>query len=496
MNQVRSFCLAIFVVLSIAALSFGEDKLPFDLKSTTNASMEYGDIVKGHDKNVGDFENEWMEKVIIGYGVQATFTPVDTVRIAAEMKMFNEFPRLINLGATRRLYYYPYVREAQAIHSFVNNDVLNISAGAGYFPYKYNEDSRNLGEYLFRSTCYPQTLTTEFDMPYARLFGVYAKSTFFNQLNFDVVANSNQEYMAINDINLTIIGSWNFRKLFEIGGGVSFCSIISADPNSTTPTGPNATATQYVDTVNGKPDTLNYTFAGTKLMGRVAFDVKRLFTDDGFGGFFAPQDLKIYSEIALLGTKNYPRALTSPIWYMSPLERMPVTFGLNWPTNPLLEYLSAMMPAGLSYVLDPYHKVTNADDTRLFELGGAGVVLGIGNWWLEQVLGKKLRLDELSVEAEWWGNRYPNSQEGIVADGLPIPFDAGTQTIDSMEYKGDNWKWSLYGKKTFGKYYQFIFQVASDHLTTFAWDWNRQDWEESLRGPSNWYYVAKFGVLF
>ena len=458
--------------------------------------MEYGDIVKGHDKNVGDFENEWMEKVIIGYGVQATFTPVDTVRIAAEMKMFNEFPRLINLGATRRLYYYPYVREAQAIHSFVNNDVLNISAGAGYFPYKYNEDSRNLGEYLFRSTCYPQTLTTEFDMPYARLFGVYAKSTFFNQLNFDVVANSNQEYMAINDINLTIIGSWNFRKLFEIGGGVSFCSIISADPNSTTPTGPNATATQYVDTVNGKPDTLNYTFAGTKLMGRVAFDVKRLFTDDGFGGFFAPQDLKIYSEIALLGTKNYPRALTSPIWYMSPLERMPVTFGLNWPTNPLLEYLSAMMPAGLSYVLDPYHKVTNADDTRLFELGGAGVVLGIGNWWLEQVLGKKLRLDELSVEAEWWGNRYPNSQEGIVADGLPIPFDAGTQTIDSMEYKGDNWKWSLYGKKTFGKYYQFIFQVASDHLTTFAWDWNRQDWEESLRGPSNWYYVAKFGVLF
>ena len=492
MNQVRSFCWAFFLLLPVAALSFGDDKLPFDLKPTANASMEFGDIVKGDDSHAGVFENLWIGKVLLGFGLQATFSPVDTFRGAAEIKMINEFPRSL-APESRKIYYYPYVREAQAIHSFVNNDVMNISAGAGYFPFKYNEDVRNLGEYLFRSTCYPQTLTTEFDMPYARLLGVYAKSTFFKQLNCDVVINSNQDYMAINDINLTVIGSWNFRKLFEIGAGVSFCSIISANDSITMP---RDGATEYVDTVNGKPDTGYYTFAGTKLMGRVSFDVKRLFTDNGFNGFLADQDLKIYSEIALLGTKNYPRALQSPIWYMSPLERMPVTFGLNWPTNPLLAYLSAMMPAGLSYVLDPAHQVTSADDTRLLALGGAGVVLGIGNWWLEKVLGKKLRLDELSVETEWWGNRYPNSEEGFAVDGLPLPFPSGTQTIDSTVYKDDNWKWSLYGKKTFGKYYQFIFQVASDHFRTLAFEYDRQDWEECLRGPSNWYWVAKFGVLF
>jgi hypothetical protein len=33
-------------------------------------------------------------------------------------------------------------------------------------------------------------------------------------------------------------------------------------------------------------------------------------------------------------------------------------------------------------------------------------------------------------------------------------------------------------------------------MRTFAWDWNRQDWEEALRGPEKWYCVLRFGVMF
>jgi hypothetical protein len=438
MSKVYLAFLSAFVWATLVGAVYAEGKLPFDLKPTCNASLEFGNIVRGHDKNVGDLKNVWMEKTIIGFGAQAIFRVMDTLRVAAEMKMFNEYPRY-ELGASRRLYHYPYVREAQVIHNFVDNDIVRIIGGIGYNPYKYNKNVRNLGEYLFRSTAYPQTLTTEFDFPYARLLGVYFKTTFFNQLSCDVLIASNQEYMAVHDINAAILGAWKPSSVFEIGAGVCFGSIFSADSKMTRYKKDIASA--YIDTVKGKHDTLYYTFAGEKIMARMAFDPKLFFGSDGIGDFFGENDLKIYTEAALLGTENYPRAIKSPVWYMNPLQRIPVMVGFNAPTFKLL--------------------------------------------------------DVLSVEAEWWGNPYANSQEGIVIDGLPLPFRSGTTTVeDSLIYKNDNWKWSIYAKKTFASHYNVIIQAASDHMRTFALDWSRQDWEESLRGPGNWYFVVKLGVQF
>jgi hypothetical protein len=442
MNKVY---LAFLSALVFAALSSGavyaEGKLPFDLKPTCNASLEFGDIVKGYDKNYGveSFSNVWMQKTIIGFGVQAIFRAQDTLRVAAEMKMFNEYPRKTILGATRRLYHYPYVREAQVIHDFINNDVVDIIGGIGYYPYKYNENVRNLGEYLFRSTIYPQTLSTEFDYPYARLLGGYLKTTLLNQISCDILIASNQEYMAVHDINLAILGAWQPGRILEIGGGIYFGSIISADSNKTSPK--DDVTWGYIDTVNGKPVTKFYSFAGKKLMARMAFDPKYLFSSNGLGGLFGENDLKIYAEAALLGTDNYPRAFNQPVWYMNPLQRIPVMFGFNVPTFKVL--------------------------------------------------------DILNLEAEWWGNPYANSLEGVVMDGAPLPFRPSNDPVkDSLIYKNDNWKWSIYVKKTFASHYNVTIQAASDHMRTFALDYYRQDWEESLRGPSNWCFTIKLGALF
>jgi hypothetical protein len=434
MNKVYLAFLSAFAWATLVGAVYAEGKLPFDLKPTCNASLELGDIVKGYNKNVGPLDNCWMEKTIIGLGVQAVFRSVDTLRVAAEMKMFNEYPRY-ELGASRRLYHYPYVREAQVIHNFINKDIVKLIGGIGYFPYKYNDNVRNLGEYLFRSTAYPQTLTTEFDKPYERLLGGYMTTTLFNQFSCDVLISSNQEYMAVHDINVSILGDWKPGRILEIGAGVSFGGLLSADSKTTTPK--NNISSAYIDTVNGKPDTQFYTFAGTKLMARMSFDPKLLFTSDCFG----ENDLRIYAEAALLGTDNYPRAFKSPVWYMNPLQRIPVMGGINVPTFKLL--------------------------------------------------------DVLSLEAEWWGNPYPNSQQGIVIDGLPLPFTSGTATIkDSLIYKHDNLKWSIYAKKTFADHYSITIQAASDHMRSFALDWNRQDWEESLRGPDNWCFIVKLGAKF
>jgi hypothetical protein len=344
----------------------------------------------------------------------------------------------VSVGRTRRYYYYFYLTQAELSHRIFDKYGLHVDVGGGYFPYKYDDNAKNLGEYLFRSAAYPQTLITEFDFPFARLAGLYARSSYVsgpNTVHFDLIANLNTEWMAIGDLNLTAIASYKFARLFEIGAGVQFGSLISADESATTPT------SEYTRYLNGADTSSYYTFRGTKIMGRFAFDPKKVVPVNHLcGDIFGDQDLKIYGEAALLGVKNYGVALISPVWYNSMLERIPVMLGFNIPTCKIL--------------------------------------------------------DVLSVEGEWWGNRYPNSMESIVKYGLPLPFEQGASNIDSTMYKNDNLKWSIFGSKTFAGSYRISFQAASDHMRTSAWEWPYQDWEEALRGPDKWCYVLKFGVLF
>jgi hypothetical protein len=66
-----------------------------------------------------------------------------------------------------------------------------------------------------------------------------------------------------------------------------------------------------------------------------------------------------------------------------------------------------------------------------------------------------------------------------------------------MDYKrNDNWKWSVYAKKTIAEYYYISAQFASDHLRTFSLDWQGQDLEEALRKPKHWYFMVRLGLQF
>ncbi len=421
------------LLFCVTAASYGLDVAGVKITPTGQAAIEFGQIVHGEDHGK-EIDHVTFDKIYLQTGLTAQLSEKTTFSGNVEVKTFNEYPRQIESGYTRRYYYYFYLTQAELTRRFFIADNLTVNVGGGYFPYKYNENVRNLGEFLFRSTAYPQTINTEFDFPFARLAGFYGRGTYTTGLatiKLDLLATINTEWMAIGDLNLSAIASCNLAKIFEIGAGVEFGSVVSAEEAVTTP---KNDATRYL---NGT-DTANFSFRGTKLMGRFSIDPKNIF---GSPSLFGDQDLKIYGEAALLGVKNYDAAMSSPIWYNSILERIPVMLGINLPAFKVL--------------------------------------------------------DALSVEGEWWGNRYPNSMEGIIREGLPLPFQTSVKSIaeDSTTYKQDNLKWSVYGARTFAKHYRLSFQVASDHMRTFAWDWYRQDWEEALKGPKKWYYVLKFGVL-
>lgn len=417
-----------------ASFSLGQDSSSFKITAKGQAWAEAGQVVKGYDKNAGDINNVYFQRIYLLPGLDVRFSDRTFFTGSAGIKAFNEFPRLVKLGGTRRYYYYLFMDYAELRHNIYRDDKMHFDVGGGYFHYKYNDESTNLGEYLFRSTAYPQTIANEFDFPQARLAGLYSRNKYTagkSEISLDLLAFTNTEWVAIGDLNLALVASYNYAKAIEVGAGVEFGSVFSADEKTTTPTN---TSTRYI---NGSDTSECYTFRGTKVMGRLTFDIKNALP---LPDIFGKEDLKLYSEAALLGVKNYGVALYSPIWYNSRLERIPVMVGFNFPAFKFL--------------------------------------------------------DVISLEGEWWGNRYPNSMQGIVENGIPLPFVEGTSSVDSTMYKNDNYKWSVFASKTFKTHYRVAFQAASDHMRTFAWDWNRQDWEESLRSPDKWYFVLKFGILF
>ncbi len=73
-------------------------------------------------------------------------------------------------------------------------------------------------------------------------------------------------------------------------------------------------------------------YQATLLMGRFSFDPKPLL--GGAADMFSAQDLVLYGEMSVLGTKNYP------LYYTETSQRMPMMIGFNLPTFRLLDFLT------------------------------------------------------------------------------------------------------------------------------------------------------------
>jgi hypothetical protein len=318
----------------------------------------------------------------------------------------------------------------------VKNPYLTVSAG--YFPFKYDSDVKNLGEYLFRTGTYPQYILNEFDFPLARLLGVHASITPhipLNELKIDVIMYSNLQWYAVGDWNLAVIASDKVADFIDIGLGITYNSILSADSSVTTPHNP---ATLYHVTYNattGTSDSSFYTFKGTKLMAKAAIDFKKFIPS----GLFGKQDLRLYGEAALLGLTDYPKNLSGGVSYDSILERIPIMVGFNFPAFKFLDVLSA--------------------------------------------------------EVEYFNCPFPNDVGAITNYGLPIPgpvnATGATNYWGNGEYQNDHWKWSVHASKTIATNYTIMAQIASDHLRSLAVNDQNVDFEEIFHNTNQWYFMLK-----
>ena len=401
------------------------------LKVTGFGSHETGEIIKGRHMNV-DFAHQWLMREFVNF--TAKYTANEHFRLAVGLTAriwYETYPDVKrNPWFPRKQYFSVYPHVASGIFSYDIGTISNMEMEFGYFPFKYNLDVRNLGEYLFRCNTYPPSVITNFDMTFSRLAGGRVSTTFMDMVNLQVLLTQENILPSFYDPSLTVLADVNIKKTFDIGAGIMFNRFIAVDSLATWAMSRLSPPSTYFDTVDSVTKTL--THSGMKVMSRFSFDPKRLLFSES-NGIFGENDLRLYGEIALLGLQDYP------IYYQDWKKRIPRMIGFNFPCFKVL-------------------------DVAAFEL-------------------------------EYYGWNYSNGYLWVVMDGTAVPNSASGDYSD-RDYNNDNWKWTVYLKKTFYRHSYILLQFANDHWSLPQYDEKNYDRDEFCGRNTHWYWMTRFGVIF
>ena len=427
----------IFIVLSLFLL------VPFIVKAENEDTekkitldgaftFEFGQVVNGRygeQVNAQTYRHLWLDNVCGALDLKGKpFNWLELILGFEGRMWYNTFPTEETnfIYGTHDIYYSFYLTQAQGLFSFLKDRPFNVDMSFGFFPYKYSPEGRVFGDYLFRTGTYPVFIVNKFDSPLARLGGLRLSLNYGNDLfgiRFDQLVISEREYRPLHDFTLASVLDVNIAKFIDLGIGVSFAHLIPVDKDLVTPENhANTIIYEEIKAINDTiSDTLgHYTFKGTKLMFRGAIDpFAKLRERTGFlGDLFGKYGGKLYSEIAIIGLKNYKRTQfanssypnNNPFGYEKIKERIPMTFGITLPC------------------------------WKIFDI--------------------------LAVELEYFDSPYPNSYKIVIQDGNPLPTipNENNADYDKRVYDVATWKGIIYIRKAINEHFNAMLQMGRDNM--------------------------------
>jgi hypothetical protein len=389
---------------------------------TGMGALENGQFVKSNYTQSTQQDRPWINRV---YGQIRLYSKINdhlSITVAPEVKLWFDTYPWQTMGNTA--FAFPFsqrstvvLADAQAQLSFGDPNTVAINGSAGVMPYKYNNDAKNLGEYLFRSGARPAYLYNSFDFAYSRLNGIRLNTTMLGNLSFDCFLTTETQAKPTLDWSLSFLARYRLPAMLEAGAGIMFDRLFPVMNSRTQPIDKDNV---YLTETGEK---MYWKFGGTKAVAHLALDPKFLLPEI-VKNLFGQKDLRIYSEAAVLGIENttpYKHPLdaggnpdttsqvidSAKLFYTDIMERIPVMFGFNVPAFKILDYLS--------------------------------------------------------VELEWFGWQYPNSygNQGFqILLPTPIPVQSGKESLYQID---DNWKYSFNFKRTIYGHLSVIGQVSRDH---------------------------------
>ncbi len=435
------------------------------------AYMDLGQIVKGSYYTAGTQDNA-KGIPLSRTGVYMTYAGISDKKFEVRLTAGGLFWYSFSNGgeiSDRILQFGPGVGEAQGIYSFGDPSDPSAKLQFGLFPYKYNPDANNLGEYLYRCDAYPNTIWNG-GWSYLNSADYLAEGAHFNLPTFggkvihDFTLFIERGIEPTDDLSPGYTVTIKPTSFLEFGGGLEWAHAFSFNPDAVTPKDLNnayskSTNTPYSlalsnvgsvanldptnplypiyrahDSLYWVRDSLTlttpasqlgyYTFQAVKAMARISLD---------FGSLLNMPDLipansfKVYAEWAMLGIKNYP------YYYKNPWQRMPIMAGVNIPTFKLLDKLNCEVE---------YYKSDWVDD----------------------------------ISSVYNGN------------GFPLP-----ATPTNPNAPTTKWRWSVYASRHITKGLNIYAQAASDHERQLYAGPGGADYSTVSSTPfsRDWYYIIR-----
>ncbi len=321
-----------------------------------------------------------------------------------------------------------------------NNHGLMLKVGV--FPFKYNENAKNLGEYMFRTYTYPTVIftggLTKVNSAGVQLNGIDL-NTKLGGFNNDLLLTLKTDQMPSAALSLTEMASYTVGGFLTLGAGLMFDNIY--DPTKIT-TGdyndlnlyytlkngtmklkqpfPNSGDVKFDPAVDTAVDSTRLTFKGQKFLFRGSLDFGKLISSP----VLSDKDLIFYFESVLLGTEN------RPFYYKKRADRTVYTLGFNFPTFHIL--------------------------------------------------------DLLSFEGEYCSNPYANDVSNALRLLAPVPNPTG------KAFNGDNVKWTVYAQKMIYPGFSITGQIANDHMRLVDYFGHTND-VAVMPYRKNWYWAVQLG---
>jgi hypothetical protein len=443
--------------------SFAQDTVAPKIEVLGSAAIEEGQFVKGDYTFLNNGINgqpyvreglpyrPWIDDEYAQVGIRATLNSHFCAIIEPQIKLWDDTWDWTSMGENGSSNN-PFIQhmtislaDAEGIYSCGSRNALVFTVAAGVFPFKYDFESKNLGEYLFRTGEHPTYIETSFDDAYATLTGLRMNAQMFSGLSLDVLLTQETQIIPINDWSLSFLAGYKVPNLLDVGAGVMFDRLFPVEPSQAEQ--PVAGNTFY--TSNGMLDTLSW--GGTKVTARASFDPKEFLPSD-LSEIFGKEDGILYAEASILGlnsftayTKDASGNLVTDStmnFYSDIKQRIPRMVGFNIPTCKIFDYLS--------------------------------------------------------VELEYYGWPYSPSLYNYSSQlyTLPQPIIPQVNGAPALYTSGDNWKWSFNFRKTIWGSLSIIGQIAKDHTRHDSYYPAFSDPEEVFIQPGDcgWWLKLQYGL--
>jgi hypothetical protein len=430
-----------------------------------SAAVDFGQIVAGRSLDpAANLDGQFLQRTGVWLTQRATVQGRLKLTMGVGGMFWYALPEQSSVPGSLVTRFGPGISQAFGLYAFGDPEAPAATLQMGYFPYKYNPDASNLGEYLLRSGTYPGVLVTGgwnilasagYMMQGLRL----AVPLRDDRVRLDFLLPMERDLPPMYSLSPTAVATVKVLPGVEVGAGACWNHGIPIRPSKERP---RVEGNRVILSRSINPDTAAvsggaeyylytydttsfYTFQGLKLAGRISIDPKDWIGESILGR----NDLKLYAEAAILGWKN------QPFFYDKRSERMPLMVGFNFPTFGLLDILS----------VEVQHYRSRFENS-LYQ----AYLNQIPVWTLEDPSGLALGKGYAAAAA------VAAEQEKRIAE--------------------DNLKWSLYAKKQLYKGLRLHAQVANDHMRPTDINQNPFWVPVTNRSGKDWYYLMRldFGI--